>query len=226
MQRAKGRRSFMKKRYRALLLAGGMIVIAPPAFAQPANLMSPLSQQPASATCETYHPSLAAAHDAIEKHQWSAAEAELQQAETFLLNGGIKSSNGVVTSPSPAMAYVIQARTAVEQRDQVDALLAIDKAMPTMFSPSGSSSPVAIAQVRPAPASTVSAIAPAPATAAPMVTKALLPGHWQLTGWQYHWVPPDTNYRTVQTNPFIPGHYEYRGGAWIWVAGHYAKATS
>jgi hypothetical protein len=226
MHWTKGRRSFMKTRYRALLVAGGTIVIAPPAFAQPADLMSPLSQQLASATSETYHPSLAAAHDAIEKHQWSAAEAELQQAETFLLNGGIKSSSGVVTSPSPAMAYVIQARTAVERRDQVDALLAIDRAMSTMFSPSGSSSPVAIAQVTPAPASTVSAIAPAPATAAPMVTKALLPGHWQLTGWQYHWVPPDTNYRIVQTNPFIPGHYEYRGGSWIWVAGHYAKATN
>ena len=226
MQWTKGRRSFMKTGNRALLMAGGMIVVALPAFAQPANLLSPLSQQSASATFETYHPSLTAAHDAVEKHQWSVAEAELQQSETFLLNGGVKSSNGVVTSPSPAMAYAIQARTAVEQRDQVDALLAIDKAMSTMFPPSGSSSPMAIAQVARAPVSTVSAIIPAPATAAPMVTKALLPGHWQLTGWQYHWVRPDTNYRTVQTNPFIPGHYEYRGGAWIWVAGHYAKATS
>jgi hypothetical protein len=226
MQWTKGRRCFMKTGYGALLMAGGMIVIAPTAFAQPANLMSPLSRQPAAATFETYHPSLAAAHDAVEKRQWSAAEAELQQSETFLLDGGVKSSNGVVTSPSPTMAYVIQARTAVEQHDQVDALLAIDKAMSTMFPSSGSSSPVATAQITPAPASTVSAITPAPAAAAPMVTKALLPGHWQLTGWQYHWVPPDTNYRTVQTNPFIPGHYEYRGGAWIWVAGHYAKATS
>jgi hypothetical protein len=226
MQLMKGRLSFMKTGYRALLIAGGIIVVAPPAFAQPENLMSPLSQQPASATFETYHPSLAAAHDAVEKHQWSAAEAELQQSETFLLNGGVKSSNGVVTSPSPAMAYVIQARTAVEQRDQVDALLTIDKAMSTMFPPSGSTSALAIAQVAPAPASTVSAIIPAPAATGPMVTKALLPGHWQLTGWQYHWVPPDTNYRTVQTNPFIPGHYEYRGGSWIWIAGHYAKATS
>jgi hypothetical protein len=63
------------------------------------------------------------------------------------------------------------------------------------------------------------------APAAPIVTKALLPGHWALTGWTYHRVPPDTTYRTVQTNPFIPGHFEYRGGAWFWVAGHYAKAT-
>jgi hypothetical protein len=79
----------------------------------------------------------------------------------------------------------------------------------------------------PAPASAVSATLPAPdAAAEPMVTKALLPGHWELVGWQYHWVSPDTNYRTAETNPFIPGHYEYRGGAWHWVGGHYTKATS
>ncbi|OYV49621.1 MAG: hypothetical protein B7Z77_07545 [Acidocella sp. 20-58-15] len=208
-------------------MIGGMIAVAPPAFAQPANLLEPLSQQSPSASAQTYQPSLAAAHDAVEKHQWSAAAAELEQSETFLLNGGIKSPNGVVTSPSPAMAYVIRARTAVEQRDQVDALLSIDKAMSTMVPLSGSGSPVALAQVTAAPAPSVATISPVPAAVAtPMVTKAMLPGHWQLTGWQYHWVPPDTNYRTVQSDPFIPGHYEYRGGAWIWVAGHYAKATS
>jgi hypothetical protein len=214
----------MKIGNRSLLMIGGMLVVAPPAFAQPANLLSSLGQQPATAAVQTHNSALAAAHDAVEKHQWGAAEAELERSETLLLNGGIKSPNGVVTSPSPAMAYVIQARTAVEQRDQVDALLAIDKAMSTMIPPSGASSPVAVAS---APASAVTAATPVPAAvASPMVTKALLPGHWQLAGWQYHWVPPDTNYRTAQTSPFIPGHYEYRGGAWIWVAGHYGKATS
>lgn len=84
----------------------------------------------------------------------------MQQSETFVLDGGVKSSSGVVASPSSAMAYVIQARTAVEQWDQVDALLAIDKAMSTMFQPSGSSSPAAIAQGASAPASTVAPITP------------------------------------------------------------------
>ncbi len=227
MQWTNERRSFMKTGYRALLIAGGMIGVALPALAQPANLMSPLSQQPASAAVQSQHPFLGAAHDDVERHQWNAAEAELERSEIFLLNGGVKSSNGVVTSPSPAMAYVIQARSAVNQRDQVDALLAIDKARSTPLPSSGSSAPVSVAQVAPTPASAVSATMPAPAAAAePMVTKALLPGHWELVGWQYHWIPPDTTYRTVETNPFIPGHYEYRGGAWIWVGGHHAKATS
>ena len=227
MQLTKGRRSHMKTGYRAMLIAGGMIGVALPALAQPANLMSPLSQQSASGAVQSYDPFLGAAHDDVERHQWNAAAAGLERSETFLLNNGVTSSAGVVTSPSLAMPYVIQARTAVNQRDQVDALLAIDKARSTPFPSSGSSALVSAAQVTPPPASAVSATMQAPAAAAePMVTKALLPGHWELVGWQYHWIPPDTTYRTVETNPFIPGHYEYRGGAWIWVGGHYAKATS
>lgn len=221
MQWTKGRRSFMKTGYRALIIAGGMTGVALPALAQPANLMSPLSQQPASATVQSQHPFLGAAHDDVERRQWNAAAAELERSESFLLNNGATSSAGVVTSSSLAMPYIIQARAAVTQRDQVDALLAIDKAMSVPFPP-GASSPVSVAQIAPAAAAT-----PTPAVPAePIVTTALLPGHWELVGWQYHWVPPDTNYRTVRTNPFIPGHYEYRGGAWIWVGGHYAKATS
>ena len=216
----------MKTGYRALLLAGGMIAVAGPAFAQPANLLTDLNQQPASAPMQSNHPFLAAAHDDVEGRRWKAAEAQLEQSEIFLLNGGVKASNGVVTSPSPAMGYVIQARAAVKQCDQVDALLAIDKAVATMATAEPSTQVALAPPAMPTPAP----VAPAPnpvaaAPAAPFVTKALLPGHWELTGWKYHWVPPDTTYRTVQTNPFIPGHFEYRGGAWIWVAGHYAKAT-
>ena len=227
MQLTKGRRSLMKTGYHTLLIAGGLIGVALPALAQPTNLMSPLSQQPAAAAVQSHDLFLGAAHDNVEQHQWNAAEAELERSETFLLNNGVTSSAGVVTSPSLAMPYIIQARTAVTQRDQVDALLAIDKAMSAPFPSSGSSTAVSVAQMTPAPASAVSATLPAPdAAAEPMVTKALLPGHWELVGWQYHWIPPDTTYRTVETNPFIPGHYEYRGGAWHWVGGHYTKATS
>jgi hypothetical protein len=216
----------MNTGYRALLLAGGMIGLAVPAFAQPINLLTDLSQRPASAPVQSSHPFLAAAHVDVEAHRWKAAEAQLEQSEIFLLNGGVKASNGVVTSPSPAMGYVIQARGAVKQRDQVDALLAIDEAVATMF-PTEPPTQVALApSPKPTPAPVVSAPGPVLATpAVPIVTKALLPGHWELTGWKYHWVSPDTTYRTVQTNPFIPGHFEYRGGDWIWVAGHYAKAT-
>ncbi len=246
-QRSKERWSFMKTGHRALLMAGGMIGVALPALAQPANLLAPLSGQSADgqfrggqrttgqASMALYpnsHPLLAAARDDVENHRWNAAEGELERSETVLLDGGVTSSSGVVTSPSPAMSFIIQARVAVKQRDQVDALLAIDKTLSTMFAPAGSSPPAgaasaSVAHVLSAAADERSAINPTPTMPAlPMITKALLPGHWQLTKSQYHWVPPDTSYRTVETESFIPGHYEYRGGAWVWVAGHYGKATS
>jgi hypothetical protein len=237
----------MKAKYRALLMAGGMIGVALPALAQPADLLAPLSGQsadgqspggeppagqPSPVIYPDNHPLLAAARDDVENHRWNAAEGELERSETFLLDDGVTSSSDVVTSPSPAMSFIIQARVAVKQHDQVDALLAIDKTMPTIFASAGSSQPAgeecaSVAQVTSAAPLAGSAIDPAPTMpAAPMITTAQLPGHWQLTGSLYHWVPPDSSYRTVQAAPFIPGHYEYRGGAWVWVAGHYGNATS
>jgi hypothetical protein len=256
-QRLKERSSFMKTGYHTLLMAGGMIGVALPALAQPANLLAPLSRQSADgqspggepadrqfqggqrttaqASTALYPdspPLLTAARDDVENHRWNAAEGELERSETILLDGDLTSSSGVVTSPSPAMSFIIQARVAVKQHDQVDALLAIDRTMSTMFAQAGSSPPVgtapaSVAQVVSAAPVAGSAINPAPTMpAVPMITKALLQGHWQLTGSQHHWMPPDTSYRTVETESFIPGHYEYRGGAWVWVAGHYGKATN
>jgi hypothetical protein len=242
MQRTKRRRSLVKTAYRRLLMAGSMIgLVMPacerPAFAQPANLLAPLTGQtpvgqtavaqtpggqPATASYPGYQPFPAAAHDDVARYRWNAAEAALERSETFLLNYGVKSSMGVVTSPSLAMPYIIQARASVAQRDQVDALLAIDKAMSAMSAPATAFPPASMAQVLPPPSSVGTVTSGMQARVPmPMITRALLPGHWELTGWQYHWVPPDSSYRGVQTSTFIPGHYEYRGGAWIWVAGHY-----
>jgi hypothetical protein len=206
-----------------------MMGIALPAFARPADPLAPLSQQqPAvAASLPGHHPFLAAAHDDVENHQWHAAEAELERSETFLLNAGVTSSSGVVTSPSPAMPYIIQARMAVKQRNQVDALVAIDKAMATMSDePRGSGPPEILAQQMKPPLPPTNLTAASGPSSTPMVTKALLPGHWELAGWQSRWVPPDTAYRPVQDNLFIPGHSEYRGGAWVWVGGHYAADGS
>jgi hypothetical protein len=217
----------MNTKYRAMLMVGGAFGMAMPARAQPANLLRPLSSQPPQLVSFTHHPFLAAAHEDVETHHWNAAGAALERSETFLLNGGVVSSGGVVTSPSPAMPYVIQARIAVKQRDQVDALVAIDKAIFAIGLTPPASPPVTVATA-PIPLATAAEASgtkqgqSGSAAPAPLVTKALLPGHWQLAGWQYHWVPPDTSYRDVQSNPFVPGHYEYRGGAWIWVAGRYA----
>ena len=230
MQRKSGRHSLMETGCRALLVgAAGMIGVALPAFAQPANLAAPLSQQQPAVTAPLrgQHPFLAAAHADVENHQWHAAEAELERSETFLLNAGVTSSSGVVTSPSPAMPFIIQARMAVKQRDQLDALVAIDKAMSAIFDePQGSSPPEVIAQQVKPPHPPTNLTAASGPNSTPMVTKALLPGHWELAGWQSRWVPPDTAYRPVQSNLFVPGHSEYRGGACVWVGGHYAGSGS
>jgi hypothetical protein len=227
MASRKGKRGFMQTGFRAFLMAAGAFGMAMPALAQPANPLRRLSSQPPQPVTFTHQPFLAAAHEDVETHHWNAAGAALERLETFLLNGGVVSSGGVVTSPSPAMPYVIQARIAVKQRDQVDAMVAIDKAVSAMSLTPLDSPPVKVATARiplatAAEASGTKLGQSGSAAPAPLVTKALLPGHWQLAGWQYHWLPPDTSYRDVQSNPFVPGHYDYRGGAWNWVAGHYA----
>lgn len=217
----------MDTRYRAALMAGGLLCVAMPAFGQPASLLSPLSDQPTASEYAGNQQLLAVARNDVEGERWNAAEVALERSETVLLNNGSRTAAGVVTSPSLAMSYIIQARGAVAQRDQVDALLAIDKAASKMTTPGPLSAPATDAIISGAPPSGNTVTVPAPAaSSAPMVTKALLPGHWQLVGWQYHWVPPDSSYRSVQRNPFIPGHYEYREGAWVWVAGHYGSNAS
>ena len=55
----------------------------------------------------------------------------------------------------------------------------------------------------------------------PTVTYALLPGHWQLQGSQYVWVPPETTPRPVTYWRFVEGQYVWRGGEWVWVPAHY-----
>jgi hypothetical protein len=55
----------------------------------------------------------------------------------------------------------------------------------------------------------------------PMFTYALLPGHWQLYGAQYVWVPPEKTPRPVIYWRLAPGRYVWRGGAWVWFPAHY-----
>ncbi|HTW51855.1 MAG TPA: hypothetical protein VME45_08185 [Stellaceae bacterium] len=79
------------------------------------------------------------------------------------------------------------------------------------------------------PAATIAAPLPAPLPGAPvppagpMVTSALLPGHWQLDGAQSVWIPPDKEPRPVENRPAIEGRYVYDwdNGEWVWVPPHY-----
>jgi len=59
------------------------------------------------------------------------------------------------------------------------------------------------------------------APAAPIVTYALLPGHWALRGADYVWVPPERVLRPVQSGVPVPGRYVWRDGAYVWVPAHY-----
>ena len=82
-----------------------------------------------------------------------------------------------------------------------------------------------------APRSTVAPGLALPATSSPMagvalpspgppVTHVLLPGHWQLEGARYLWVPPETTLRRVQPSSFVEGRYVWHGGDWHWVPAH------
>lgn len=56
----------------------------------------------------------------------------------------------------------------------------------------------------------------------PPVTYALVPGHWQLQGARYVWIPPDRVPRLVVDRVLVPNHYVWRGGRWVFVPQHYA----
>jgi hypothetical protein len=55
----------------------------------------------------------------------------------------------------------------------------------------------------------------------PVITRALLAGHWALDGAQYVWIPPETIPRQVQSAGLVPGTYVWRNGAYVWVPTHY-----
>jgi len=102
---------------------------------------------------------------------------------------------------------------ALAVRDRSGAIRAIDDALAA-----------AALAARPMPSMPVAsspAAIPAPAPPAPTVTYALLPGHWQLAGARYVWVPPETSLRWVEDRPFVQGRYVWRGGAWRWVPSHF-----
>ena len=56
----------------------------------------------------------------------------------------------------------------------------------------------------------------------PPVTKALLPGHWQLEGAHYVWFPPETRLRPVQPRPLVLGENVWKDGQWVYVPTHFS----
>ena len=154
--------------------------------------------------------SLEAARQALEAGRIGEAEDALEQTETRLLNG----SAAAVPANSPDIEHAVlaigTARRALAAHDRQGAIRAINDALAALALAAG----VAATSRPPA--------APAePAPAQPIVTYALLPGHWQLRGAQYVWVPPETVPRPVTYWRFVQGRYVWRGGEWVWVPAHY-----
>jgi hypothetical protein len=116
-----------------------------------------------------------------------------------------------------------------------DALLAVNRvsdpspAFTQIYAARPASSPAAPVSLAP-PAIGVAPLAPAPPTAVPSppaplppptVTYALLPGHWQLKGARYVWIPPETTPRLVVTQQFVPNESVWKSGHWVFVPSHY-----
>jgi hypothetical protein len=137
----------------------------------------------------------------------------LERAETRLLDRPLGPAKIDAPDDTPAVLDIGVARRALARRDRSGAIRAIDEAL--------AASALAARPMAPVPVASAPAAIPAPAPPVPTVTYALLPGHWQLDGARYVWVPPDTSLRRVEDRPFVQGHYVWRGGEWTWVPRHF-----
>jgi len=226
----------------ALTAGGGVLAVCGPASAgQPINLFAPTPLVPMAAAVQqaplpppgaaltpsvapaiqvSSHgaavPYLDAAQTAIEGARYGAARGALEGAETRLLNDGAVPNERTISAGGQALTQVRLARNAAIRHDRRTALTAIAMAIAAAQEPL-QPRPVEVHSVPQPPAANSAPPTPPP----PMITKALLPGHWQLGSWQYHWVPPETQLRTVETRPWVQGHYVWQGGEWTWVPSHY-----
>jgi hypothetical protein len=225
---------------RSLTLAGALLCIAASsAFAQPINLLAPVQATPLPppragnslpmmpAITPSNHasalPPLEAAEAAVSGRRYGQASQDLEAAETRLLNDGASPNGSTVTPGGQALAQIRLARDAVRRRDRQTGLTAISMAIGAAQEPiPNPAPPIASIAPPPAPPAVVAAVAPPPPPPVPTVTKALLPGHWQEGSWQYHWVPPETRLRPVETRAVQQGQFVFKTGiGWVWVPTHY-----
>lgn len=228
----------------ALAGAAGVVAVSgTAAVGQPINLLAPMPLGPSGAVIQqapltppggavapvptpamevssylSAVPYLDAAQTGLEGGRYGAARAALEQAETRLLNDGAVSEAATISAGRQALTQVRLARDAATRHDRRTAVTAISMAIAAAQEPL-QPQPVP-AEAQSAPRSPAMVPAP-PAPPVPIITKALLPGHWQLGSWQYHWVPPETQLRTVETRSWAQGRYVWRNGAWTWVPSHY-----
>ena len=189
------------------LVQASLILLLPsaagPAFAGPLDLrasniapadarsaVAPALPVPAVALSAPPLSFLEAARRALAGARTGEAQEALERAETRLLDGTAQPG---LAAPSmvPALATTRAARQALAVHDRAGAAREIDAAIDALGASAAAAAfppPVAApTPLQPAAPMVVAAIPPGP----PPVTKALLPGRWELQGAKYVWVPPD-----------------------------------
>jgi len=145
-----------------------------------------------------------------------AARSAIDRGQTRLLDRAVGLNSAQEPDDRRAVLDIGVARQALAAGDRPGALRAIDDALAAHYMVAR---PAPLMPATPSPVVDVTLPPPSP----PPVTDALLPGHWQLEGARYIWVPPETVLRRVEARPLIEGRYVWRDGEWHWVPAHYEE---
>ncbi len=186
------------------------------------NMVAPALPIPAVSVTDSPIDFLRAARSALARGRTGETQEALERAETRLLDDSAGSGIAGPSSP-PGLANVRAARRALAARDRAGATRATDAAIAALKTPAaavagpGSADPALPPRQPAAPAIVAAAVPAAP----PPVTKALLPGRWELRGAKSVWLPPDTELRSVDERPWLQGSYVWKDGAWVWMPAHY-----
>jgi hypothetical protein len=212
-------------------LAALAMTAAAPASAQPIDLLGPVTvtappdntarSDARSATAPSLpgppllsgEPPIAfleAARQALQTGRIGQAQEALERAETRLLSVAVAPVQASSPDIEHAVLAIGTARSALAPHDRQGAIRAIDDASAAVTLAAQVTTP------SPPPAAPTQSV-----PVQPIVTYALLPGHWQLQGAQYVWVPPETVLRPVAYWRHVQGRYVWRDGEWVWVPAHY-----
>ena len=157
---------------------------------------------------------LQAARAALAGGRTGEAQEAMERVEARMLNRAVDATRAASPDSDRAVLDVGAARQALAAHDRPGAARAIDDAIGAV------SSPLPAAPIASAPVVVASPPSPPPPEPPP-VTRALLPGHWQLRGANYVWMPPETTLRRVEERLYVQGRYAWRSGAWVWLPAHY-----
>jgi len=160
------------------------------------------------------HAFLKAAQSAADRGQTGKAQEALERAETRLLDRAVGMNSAQEPDDRRAVLDIGVARQELAAGDRPGTLRAIDDALAASYLVARRAPPMS---ATPSPVADVTLPPPSP----PSVTYALLPGHWQLQGARFVWVPPETALRRVEARPLVEGRYVWRDGEWHWVPAHY-----